>query len=104
MVQKIKWSAEAEKNLLEIKNYIEKDSAFYAERLVQQIYDKISILYQHPEFGKPVSKYGDITLRRILHKSYRIIYFIQEDTAYIVAVFHQARQLPDSFEIDNLFQ
>jgi len=104
MVQKIMWSAEAEKNLLEIKHYIEKDSSFYAERLVRQIYDKVAVLYQHPEFGKPVSNYGDIILRRILHKSYRIIYFVKDDTAFIAAVFHQARQMPDAFEIDNLFQ
>ncbi len=104
MVQKISWSAEAEKNLREIKEYIEKDSLYYAERFVRQVFSKVSVLLQHPEFGKPVSKHGDIVLRRILHKSYRIIYFIRNDVAYIVAVFHQARQLPESFEIDNLFQ
>lgn len=104
MVQKITWSAEAEKNLREVKEYIEKDSLYYAERFVHQIYDKIAILLQHPEFGKPVSKHGDIVLRRILHKSYRIIYFLRNETAYIVAIFHQARQLPESLEIDNLFQ
>jgi plasmid stabilization system protein ParE len=104
MVQKITWAAEAEKNLLEIKQYIEKDSVFYAERLVRQLYEKVTVLYQHPEFGKPVSTQNNITLRRILHKNYRIIYFIKENTAFVVAVFHQARQLPENFEIDNLFQ
>ncbi len=104
MVQKIVWSEEAERNLLEIKQYIEKDSSFYAERLVRQIYEKAGILYQYPEIGKPVSVSGDITLRRIIHKSYRIIYFIKNDIAFIIAVFHQSRQLPDSFETDNLYQ
>ena len=104
MVQKIIWSAQAENNLREIKEYIEKDSLFYAERLVKQIYDKVTVLYQHPEIGKPISTTEEIILRRILHKSYRIIYIIKSDTAFIVAVYHQARQLPASFEIDNLFQ
>lgn len=104
MVQKIVWSAEAVKNLQEIKRYIEKDSFFYAERLVRQIYDKATVLLQHPEFCKPVSIQGDITIRRLLHKSYRVIYFVREDIVYIIAVFHQARQLPESFDIDNLYQ
>jgi plasmid stabilization system protein ParE len=104
MVQKIIWSAEAEKNLREIKEYIEKGSLYYAERLVQELYNRTTILYQHPEIGKVVSISEEVILRRILHKSYRIIYFIRDDIAFIIAVFHQARQLPDSFEIDNLFQ
>jgi plasmid stabilization system protein ParE len=104
MVQEIVWSAEARKNLEEIKKHIEKDSLFYAERLVRQIFETTTILYNHAEFGKPVMNYGEITLRRLLHKSYRIIYFIKNGTAFIVTVFHQARQFPDLLDIDNLFQ
>ena len=104
MVQEIIWSAEAKKNLAEIKKYIENDSLFYAERVVRQIYEKTNILYKHPEYGKPVLVYGQITLRRLLYKSYRIIYLLRNDKAFIVSVFHQARQFPDSFEIENLFQ
>lgn len=103
MVQKIIWSEEAENNLRELKLYIEKDSLYYAERLVRQIYDKTTILYPHPEKGKPISVSGEIILRRILHKSYRIIYFIRNYIALMVAVFHLASQLPDSFEINNLY-
>jgi toxin ParE1/3/4 len=103
MVQKIIWSAEAESNLREIKEYIEKDSLFYAERLIYQIYDRVSVILGFPEIGKAVLVVGDIILRRLLHKSYRIIYFVRSDIAYIVAVYHQARQTPDNYNIDNLF-
>ena len=104
MVQEIIWSAEAKSNLAEIKKHIETDSLFYAERVVRQIYEKATILYKHPEYGMPVLIYEQLNLRRLLYKSYRIIYFIRNEVAHVVAVFHHSRQLPTTYQTDNLFQ
>lgn len=104
MVQKIVWSAEAVKNVAEIERFIKKDSPFYAERIARQIYEKTSVLLKHPEIGMVVYEEERIKFRRILCKSYRILYCIKEDIVFIVAVFHQSKEFPESFHNDNLFQ
>lgn len=102
MVRQIILSKEAENNLLEIKQYITQDSLLYAEKIVTGIIAKIQTLLLHPEQGMIVRTSETIVYRRLLYKSYRIIYFYTEPTIYIVAIFHQARQIPDHFD-NHLF-
>ena len=102
MVQQIIWSKEAENNLLEIKQYIAQDSVLYAEKIVKGIVEKIQTLISHPEQGMLVLKSNNISYRRLLYKSYRIIYFYRQSIIYVVAIFHQARQIPDHFD-NHLF-
>lgn len=53
MVQEIKivWTNETQKSLKSIAEYISKDSPFYAEKIVQLIYDEVQVLSKHPEIG-----------------------------------------------------
>ena len=102
MVQQIIWSVEAEKNLVEIKQYITQHSLFYAEKIIRGLVAKAQTLLTHPEQGMIVLISGDVSYWRLLYKSYRIIYFYKQSTVYIVAVFHQARQIPDHFD-NHLF-
>lgn len=99
----IKWSREALQNLKEIKQYISLDSAYYAKRLVKQIYVSIKILQQHPESGKVVASVRDKQLRRLIVKSYRVIYTFYKSQIFIIAIIHQSKNSSDSFKIDNLF-
>ena len=97
MVQKIIWTREAVDNLREIEQYIAQDSSFYAERTVQLIYHSTEKLNTHPEIGMVIQRTEKYTLRRILIKSYVLIYCFHLNTIYIVAVYRQGRQLPSGF-------
>jgi len=45
---KIRWTDFALENLIDIGNYIEKDSYFYAERVVNHLFDSVDILGTKP--------------------------------------------------------
>lgn len=102
MVYQIIFSKEAEGNLLEIQQYIAQNSFYYAEKVIKEIIAKIQTLQSQPEQGMVVITSEAILYRRLLYKSYRIIYFYKQPIVYIVAVFHQARQIPDHFD-NHLF-
>ena len=105
MVQKIIWTAQAQKDLKEIKDYIALDSLYYSERMIYLIYQSCKKLRSHPEIGMFLSEEDGFDLRRILIKRYRVIYTLYNGNIYIIAVYHQARLLPAKFDImNNLFE
>jgi addiction module RelE/StbE family toxin len=105
MVQKIIWTAQAHKDLKEIKDYIALDSLYYAERMIYLIFQSCKKLRLHPEIGMFLSEEDGFKLRRILIKRYRVIYTEHNSNIYIIAVYHQARLLPAKFDImNNLFE
>jgi plasmid stabilization system protein ParE len=103
MVQKIIWSNEATENLSSIKNYISIDSEFYAFKLINLIYTSVQKLLQFPEIGMPVYQTEKYLVRRILIKNYRLLYILKDDIIYIIAIYHQLRQLPQTLDIPELF-
>ena len=75
-------------------NNIARDSVYYAEKQIQKFYEAVEILYQHPQFGKPIPEYNYQTIRQILVGKYRIIYRLKtENHIDILTVHHSARLL-----------
>jgi plasmid stabilization system protein ParE len=82
---------EAVKNIAE---YIAGNSVYFAEKQVQKFYEAVEILYQHPQFGKPVPEYNHQAIRQILVGNYRIIYRLKAGgNIDILTVHHSARLL-----------
>lgn len=54
--------------------------------------DAAARLGDHPELGKPGKISG--TLELIPHESYRLVYEIERDTVWILALVHTARRWP----------
>lgn len=77
MVQKINWTEQSKNDLSKIKDYISVDSAYQAERIITS------------------EKY---LVRRLLVKSYRIIYTFHSGIVSILAVQHQSRELETYFD------
>ena len=73
-----------------IKDFIASDSVSNANRFIKNIREKITLLKQYPEIGSLVYPERFKNLRRILFKSYRIIYQFKEDKVIIITVHHQA--------------
>lgn len=96
-MEKVVWSIDAHNDLIEIYNYISKDSLYYAIKTVSKITEKAENLYYFPYIGKKFLYFGDEEYRELVYKSYKIIYEIDSSTIYIHRVWHSARL------INNLF-
>lgn len=95
--EKVVWSSRAQKDLIQIYNYISKDSLYYAQKTVNEIVKKTNKLYDFPQMGRKIENIQDIDYRELIYKSYKIIYKVQYSTIYIHRIWHSARL------INNLF-
>jgi toxin ParE1/3/4 len=87
------WTAEAERWLKEIYDYIAADNPRAAKRTVDAIAAKASLLCRFPELGYRYQSQATAAknLRIILYGHYRIAYRIEPDGRIpIVGVFHAA--------------
>ncbi len=87
------WSAPALAHLDAIRHYIEQDSSPpYAERFVQRLVLAPERLKSFPLSGRVVPE-SDGRHREVIERPYRVIYRVQCDEIYIVAVIHGSRDL-----------
>lgn len=91
MVYKIVWTRRSQKDLKAIKEYIAQNSIYWSEIITNQLANHVSILSKHPEGGIPVFPVKFKYLRKLLFKSYRIIYHFSGDDVTIITVHHQSR-------------
>jgi len=91
---KVKWTDFALENLITIGNYIEKDSYFYAQRVVDNLFNAVDILEQNPFAGRKVPEFNDVNIRELIRGSYRIVYkLVSENNIDIITIHHSARLL-----------
>ncbi|MDA3900516.1 MAG: type II toxin-antitoxin system RelE/ParE family toxin [Spirochaetes bacterium] len=88
----IKLAKLARKDLLDIHDYIAKDSIYYAKEVTQSLLLAIRNLEVFPEMGRVVPEFREPKIREIILGSYRIIYRIREDIE-IAAFIHIKRDL-----------
>lgn len=90
----VRWSRNALRQVKKIGEYIELDSPWQAERVVQRIYSVAERLQWSPTKGKLVPECRDPNLREFSVLSWRVIYRIKsEELVEIVAVVHGKRLL-----------
>lgn len=87
------WSLSAERDLLEIGDFIARDSALYANALVDRIVAAAERLEASPLMGRVVPEYGREDLRELIVDSYRLVYLVRGEETIIVRVSHAAREL-----------
>lgn len=93
-MMKVRWTASAEQDLKNIRDYIAHDSRLYADRMVQSVLASVEGLEVFPESGALVLDRRVRGLREIFVRPYRIIYRILPECVEIMAVIHGARRLP----------
>jgi plasmid stabilization system protein ParE len=71
------WTDFAIENLINIGDYIEKDSFRYAEIVVNGLFDSVDILELHPLTGRIVPEFNDKNIRELIRGNYRIVYKIR---------------------------
>jgi len=91
---KVVWTAEAERWLLKIHDYIAVDSPANAFNLAKSIYGRAQILEQFPQLGHVYKSPSGRELRILLWGHYRIVYLVRpDDEVHVVGVFHGAMKL-----------
>lgn len=93
---KIFWTESAALDLNEIFDYIKLDSSVGARKIFDKICKQCESLRNHPERSKIVEELTDVgisTYRQTLANRYRIIFRINDNAIYIVAVLDCRRNL-----------
>ncbi len=76
-----------------IRDYIAKDSPYYARRFIERIFDAAGKLQDHPRMGRLVPEADRDDVRELIYQGYRIIYRTQPDRVQVVTVIHGSRNL-----------
>lgn len=87
---RITWAPQAIEDVEAIRAYLARDSAHYADLLVERIIAAVARLESHPFSGRVVPEIGDESLREIIQGNYRIVYRLHRNDVQIVTVFHGA--------------
>jgi plasmid stabilization system protein ParE len=87
----IAWTAEAERWLKDIYDYIAQDNPEAANTVVEGIYQRAQILVIFPEIGHKYRSEPEGNIRILLYGHYRIAYLIRgQERIDILGVFHGA--------------
>jgi addiction module RelE/StbE family toxin len=86
------WTPEAEQDRADIWEYIAVDNPGAAVHMDMLFSNAATRLAAHPTMGKAGRIPG--TRELIPHESYRLVYEINEDTVWVLALMHTARQWP----------
>ncbi|RVC77660.1 type II toxin-antitoxin system RelE/ParE family toxin [Mesorhizobium sp. M4A.F.Ca.ET.022.05.2.1] len=90
------WTPEAEQDRADIWSYIAADSPSAAARMDQLFSDAVARLADFPKLGRT----GKITGTRELipHESYRLVYQVEGENLWVLALVHTARRWPPTKE------
>jgi len=90
---RLEWTEPAVADLENIQDYIARDSAEYADALIERLILSVDRLESFPESGRRVPESTDSKIRELLVESYRVIYRLKKGSIQILAVAHGARNL-----------
>jgi len=93
---KIEWAEPALVDIEKIRDYISRDSEYYATRFVEIIVEAIENLERFPEMGRSVPEAEKKNIRELLFFNYRIMYQVETERILILAIIHGARDLGQS--------
>ena len=90
---KLIWTDPSIADLRAIRDYIGRDSDYYAADLVEQVVLSVERLLQFPRLGRVVPEVQDENIRELVQQSYRIIYRIVGERIEILTIVHGSRDL-----------
>jgi addiction module RelE/StbE family toxin len=90
---KIEWTEPSISDLKHIRDYIAKDSEYFAARFVEKIIYRIDLLPDFPQMGRVVIEADDESIRELIYQKYRIMYRVEKERILILAIVHGSRDL-----------
>jgi len=95
---RVQWTSNAKEDLLNIVAYIKQDSTSTAREVYQMIRDKAHSSNLSPLRGRVVpelQKEGLTMYRELICSPWRIMYKVDSDTVYIMAIFDSRQNIED---------
>jgi len=95
---KVLWTDVAEKDLVDIIEYIAEDSPETALQVMSMLRDKVSQLFFYPERGRIVPELhhqGISKYRELVIPPWRVMFRISENTVYVLSVIDSRRNVED---------
>jgi len=80
-------------DLESIRDYIRRDSEYYASRFAEQIIEGVESLGKFPEMGRNVPEAEEDNIRELLFYNYRIMCRVEAKRILILTIIHAARDL-----------
>jgi addiction module RelE/StbE family toxin len=90
---KLRWSARASQDLLDIHHYISRDNPQTARTWIKKLRTHARRAAESPLAGRMVPEFDRSDIREVLFRSYRIVYRVKEDAILILTVFEGHRLL-----------
>ncbi len=103
-IYKVEWTSNAKEDLLNIVDYIKQDSVNAARKVYAQIKEKAQSSNLFPLRGRVVpelQRQGITIYRELIENPWRIMYKVENDTVYIMAIF-DARQNVEELLLQKL--
>ncbi len=95
---KVQWTSNAKEDLLNIVDYIKQDSVENARKVYAQIREKAHSSNFFPLRGRVVpelQKEGITIYRKLITQPWRVMYKIENDTVYIMAIFDSRQNVEE---------
>lgn len=88
------WSHEALERLIEIEEFIGRDSPARAVTFIDELIDHTETALTHnPQIGRMVPEVARPEIRELIHRGYRVVYRTKEDAVEILTLFEGHRLL-----------
>jgi toxin ParE1/3/4 len=87
------WSEPAKADIRSIHDFIAHGSRHYARKVTLDIVAKADSLNELPRMGRVVPELGNEIIRDLSLYSYRILYEIQGQDVFVLAIIHKRRDL-----------
>ena len=94
-MMRVEWTRSAIADLAGIYEYIAKDSQRNAMSDIERLTSRTVQIGLFPFSGEFVPEYSNENIREVVEYSYRLIYLVDRDVVYVLAVVHGARLLPE---------
>lgn len=77
-----------------ILDYYDQSAPGFSEVFEEEVVEKIRRLEEFPRMGRVGPEIGDEALRELIHRSYRIVYYVdtEDETVEVLTIFHSSQQ------------
>lgn len=87
------WTELAAGDLKSIHDFIKIDSQKYADQQVERLIERVGQLEKFPNSGRVVPEFSISQIRELIEGNYRIVYYLDLSSAFILRVHHSAQLL-----------
>jgi plasmid stabilization system protein ParE len=93
-VTEVRWTQQAADDLAAVRDFIARDSAVYAQLVVERLYSAVGQLRDFPDSGRVVPERAQPHLRELIRPPFRIVYQRHPEIVEILAIVRSSRLFP----------